>query len=77
MKCYDGVMSTDHAKFGVLSTSLDKQTYCRSEAVFKNPSNKDFLNCTKYVNPADQSKIDSQIKACNGKADCTIDISNL
>jgi hypothetical protein len=53
-KCYDGLLSADKATFGVLSTALDKQTYCRNEAVFVNPTNKNKANCTKFI---DHTKI--------------------
>jgi hypothetical protein len=51
-KCYDGILSADKAKFGVLSTALDKQTYCRTDAVFnvKNTANKNKVDCSKFIN---------------------------
>jgi len=48
-KCYDGLLSADKATFGVLSTALDKQTYCRNKPVFDIPANKNKVNCTKFI----------------------------
>jgi len=49
MKCYDGNMSVEKAKYGILSTGLDKQTYCTSKAINKNPANALQADCTKYM----------------------------
>lgn len=49
MKCYDGNMSVEKAKYGILSNKLDKQTYCRASAIDKNPANALQANCTKYM----------------------------
>lgn len=48
--CYDGVMSTANATFGILSTNLDKQTYCRDKAIWDVKSNTGKANCSKYMN---------------------------
>jgi hypothetical protein len=47
--CYDGLMSTSHAQFGIMSVNLDKQTYCQEEAIWKVDANKDKIHCTDYM----------------------------
>jgi hypothetical protein len=49
MKCYDGVLSTDKAKYGIMSLDLNKQTYCRNEAIFAVESNKKKVDCSKFM----------------------------
>ena len=51
-ECYNGVLSTDKAKFGILSTELDKQTYCRDKAIWNVTSNIGRANCTEYMTPS-------------------------
>jgi hypothetical protein len=51
-ECFNGVLSTDKAKFGILSTELDKQTYCRDNATWTVPSNIGRANCTEYMTPS-------------------------
>ena len=63
-------MSTDAAKFGILSTNLDKQTYCRESAIWDVKSNEGKTHCTDYM---DASTITNQINKCNGKSTCEID----
>jgi len=43
-------MSTKDATFGILSSTLDKQTYCRDKAFWAVESNKGKANCSKYMN---------------------------
>jgi hypothetical protein len=50
MKCYDGVLATDKAKFGIMSTDLDKQIYCRESAIWAVKSNKNRVKCSDFMN---------------------------
>ena len=51
-ECIHKVLNTTKAKYGVLSTELDKQTYCRDNATWSVPSNKGRANCTEYITPS-------------------------
>jgi hypothetical protein len=50
LKCYDGVISGHKAKFGILSTDLDKQTYCRDKAIWQKNKKSEVADCTKFMN---------------------------
>jgi hypothetical protein len=55
IKCYDGVMSTSKAKFGIMSTDLDKQSYCLETAIWNTKVNKKstVAHCSDYMNTAE------------------------
>lgn len=53
--CYDGVMSADKALFGVLNEKLDKQTYCRDDAIWEKNDKTKVANCTSYMKKASDS----------------------
>jgi hypothetical protein len=44
--CYDGVLNTTAAVYGIMSTGLDKQIYCQDKSIWNVTANKNKANCT-------------------------------
>ena len=44
--CYTGFLRGDKARYGLISESIEKDSYCLEESIWEDPKNKGMPNCT-------------------------------
>ena len=67
LKCYYGNIQPSKSDFGILSTALDKQTYCTNPAIWETTDNKGKAKCSDLM---DRKVITDQLDKCAGKESC-------